>query len=338
MNVEDIVTEAFSTEDLISRDRWGRPLIIPPNGGDPVPYQRASTFCGVLADSTGIGKWKARHVALGIGQHEDLAAMAAGLEYGKDNAELDRIIETAIDRAGCNAKANYGTAIHTLTGPGAPLNVPGRMKNDVDAYRELIGRAGIKIVSTERFVVCDDIKVAGTYDHIYSVPTALLPGRPNASGSVCVVGDKKTGSLHFDQHAVQLAVYAHGKYYDPATGERSGLNVNFGWALLVHIPAGKGEATLYWADIKAGWEAAELASRIHEWRKRKDLGTEVDLTDPWTLDMLSPEQILSDHIGGCTTEDGLNALWRTANKRGIWTDDHTLLAKARRELIKGGLI
>lgn len=335
------MTEAFSTEDIIPRDRWGRPLIIPVDGGTPEPYQRASTFCGALADSTGIGTWKARHVALGVGQHEDLAALAVGLEYGKDNAELDRIIETAIDRAGCNAKANYGTAIHMLTGPGAPLNVPGRMKNDVDAYQELIGRAGIKTVSTERFVVCDDIKVAGTYDHIYAVPMVLFPGGDD-DGYVHVVGDKKTGSLHFDQHAVQLAVYAHGEHYYPESRpgdhQRDPIDVNLDWALLVHIPAGKGEATLYWVDIKAGWEAAELASRIHEWRKRKDLGTEVDLTDPWTLDILSPEQILSDHIGGCTTEDGLNALWRTANKRGIWTDDHTLLAKARRELIKGGLI
>ena len=43
--------------------------------------------------------------------------MAAALKYG-DRA-LDDIIETALDRSGGSAKANYGTAIHSFTEPDA---------------------------------------------------------------------------------------------------------------------------------------------------------------------------------------------------------------------------
>lgn len=305
---------------IVTRDQWDRPIIIPPDGGDPEPYTRASTFCSALSDSTGIGKWKARHVALGVGKHEDLAAMAAGLEYG--DKQLDEIVETAIDRSGCNAKANWGTAMHTFTERDTPTDmVPQRMRDDVQAYREKLAAFDIHPVTAERFVVCDELKVAGTYDHTYSVPIDLLPeqarfARHDDSDRVEVMGDKKTGSLHFDQHAIQMAIYAHGEEYDAGTGERTSLNVLRSWALLAHIPAGKQKADLYWVDINAGWEATHLAIQVREWRNRKDLGVEV-------MKRESPAESWVSRIAVAATVDEARRLYTEAIAAGV--DGDTIL-------------
>lgn len=265
---------------LIPRDQYDRPFIAPPGGGKPEPYTRASTFCSMLSDSSGIAKWKLRHLAIGIGRYEDLAAMAAGLEYGRDNAELDDVIGYALDRVGTNAKANYGTAIHTMTERDAFDFVPERMQADVNAYRALIEACGIEVVSSERFVVQDELKVAGTYDHVYSVPARLYPpggeltdGDVDELPNVLVMGDKKTGTLHWHEHALQLALYARSAHYDPTTGEREPLGVSLDWALLAHIPAGKAKPVLYWVDIGAGWRATALAQQVQAYRKAKDLAT-----------------------------------------------------------------
>jgi len=373
------MTDPFEVADLILRDRYDRPMIVPPEGGDAVPYTRASTFCSALTDSSGIAKWKARHIALAMGRHEDLAAMAAGEEYG--SKDLDAIIETAIDRSGCNSKANYGTAVHTFTEPAQPMHahVPNRMQADVQAYYDTLTRTGITTVAAERFVVCDEIRAAGTFDHIYAVPSELLPtttyGMP-PDHHVSVVGDVKTGKLHFTEHAVQLAIYSRGKLYDPQTGERTDLGVSHDWGLLVHVPAGEGTATLYWVDLNAGWAAADLAAQVRIWRERKDLAVPLDdiearLAESVEAAKPAPErgcsrcthdahtcggcgaplqhgevvcfrckeddadQKLCDAIGKAVSEAALEALWRA--RKDIWTEEHTRLARAKRELIKGGV-
>ena len=49
----------------IPRDRWGRPLITPVDGGDPMPYTRVSTLAKALDDKTALTDWKCRQVAIG---------------------------------------------------------------------------------------------------------------------------------------------------------------------------------------------------------------------------------------------------------------------------------
>ena len=34
----------------IPRDHWNRPLVVPPGGGNPVPYTRCTTFIDPLED------------------------------------------------------------------------------------------------------------------------------------------------------------------------------------------------------------------------------------------------------------------------------------------------
>lgn len=319
----------------IPRDRWQRPLIVPANGGKPVGYVRASTFANTLDDAGGLVKWKARMVALGIGAHEDLAAVAAGLTYG--DPKLDEIIETAHDRAGGNAKANYGTALHLYTDPGAPAP-PARMASDVDAYHAHLALHGATVVEHDRFIVNDALGVAGTFDAILAF-----------TGLGNMMEDRKTGGLHMLAHAIQLAVYAGGVFYDlDADGNpvRTPLpDVDQNTGIIAHVPAGKGECVFYDVDLNLGRAACDLALDVREWRKRKDIGavraatgglalpvapvvniTAVDNLTPVALDAL---------IALAPDLSALHALWETHQTE--WTPEHSELAKARKALIAAGM-
>lgn len=63
-------TQFVNTE--IPRDRWGRPMILPPKGKKRVAYRRVTTFVGCLEDTYNLMNWKNRQVAYGMGQRKDL--------------------------------------------------------------------------------------------------------------------------------------------------------------------------------------------------------------------------------------------------------------------------
>ena len=97
----------------IPRDRWGRPLIVPPDGGKPVPYVRWSTLSKALDDKTALTKWKCRQVAIGLGARPDLVAVAQSVKG--DDRKLDEVVETAMTAAEAERAANIGTALHALS-------------------------------------------------------------------------------------------------------------------------------------------------------------------------------------------------------------------------------
>jgi hypothetical protein len=238
-----------------------------------VEYDRASTVADALDTGGGLATWQTRHAALGIATNPDLAALAAALGRNlntltdADKRALDEIIERAHDRSGGNEKADYGTAIHSLTEPGNDGTVViDSMTADVASYLASIDEAGIEVDATETFVVNDELKVAGTFDHAYRFTRPLevkLNGETVTipAGSK-VIGDKKTGSLHFDAHAIQLAIYARGKTYDHRTGERGALDVSPQWGVIAHIAREGGKTTLYLVDLAAGWVGAKLAVQV----------------------------------------------------------------------------
>jgi hypothetical protein len=44
--------------------------------------------------------------------------------------------------------------------------------------------------------------------------------------------------------------------------------INQEWGVIIHLPSGSGDATLYWADLTLGWEAAQEALTIRSLRSR----------------------------------------------------------------------
>ena len=82
----------------VPRDRWGRPLITPTDGGKPEPYVRVSTLAKTLDSKDGLMTWKQRMTAIGIGKRPDLAERAA-ITDPTDKKSLKEIVDAAMQAA-----------------------------------------------------------------------------------------------------------------------------------------------------------------------------------------------------------------------------------------------
>jgi hypothetical protein len=249
-----------SNEPEILRNGRGQPMIVPPDGGKPVPYTRASTFAGTLDDAGGLATWRVRLAGLGIARNPDLAMMAAALKYG--DRELDAILETAHDRAGGNEKAHWGTAVHSYADQLGEVAPPEAMCSDVQAYADALAAHGITVESLGRFIVNDRYRVAGTYDQILRMPD----GRR-------VMADIKTGTLHPLACAIQLAIYAGGEHYGlDEHGNyfvRTPLEVDQELAIIAHIPKGLGKCELYPVSLFEARTFADTAEFVRAARRWK---------------------------------------------------------------------
>jgi hypothetical protein len=329
----------------IPRDRWQRPLVIPIGGGEPVPYTRVSTLAGVLDDTHNLTAWKLRQAMRGLLTRDDLRISAAA--HIDDNKHLDKVADQALEAAASSAGATVGTALHTYTEKhdrGMDLGpVPADVRPDIDAY--IATTKNMRMVSVEEFVVCDEVRAAGTFDRLIEFEGTLF------------IGDLKTGRIDFPhKFAIQKAIYARGVRYNPSDGSREAIGdgrpVDLDHALLLHLPAGAAKCTIHWIDIAAGWEAAQQAAWVHAWRKRKDLSVEVTrdrLEAPAVAPAIKPvavsvaeltappapsEDELADWIGQATAPEHLAQLWQTHGHH--FTPALDELAAAQHALITGG--
>jgi len=265
-----------SDDDPIPRDRWGRPMIVPPGGGSPVAYTRCTTFVGVLEDTYQISLWKQRMTAIGMAERPDLQMAAYALRDAQRNddrqgkRELNKICEKAIEVAGGSIAANTGTALHALSEKvdrGEDLGpVPEVFKADLRAY--WAATRDLEVAAIENFVVVDDYKVGGTFDRLVKYKGQHF------------IADIKTGGIDFGigKIAMQLAMYSRGVEYDHTTATRTPLpaDVSQERGIVIHLPAGKQTCTLHWVDLAAAWDAIDLAAKVKEWRSRKDLSWPVE--------------------------------------------------------------
>ena len=310
---------ATETRATIARDRWGRPLIERPDGSIAA-YTRASTLGKALEDGAGLTKWLQRMAVIGVASRKDLV-LAANAHRG-DKDKLSEIVEQGMQAAESSAAATTGTALHELCDQydhGQSPYVPDEFAADVQAY--LAATELLEVVFAEEFAVCDELAVGGTPDRGYRllVPMTMPDGTVLPAGTL-VIGDIKTGkSLDFGHigYSVQKSVYAHSKRYDLSTGrtthygrmgeipvgDRSdwvpGEQVNQEWGLIIHLPSGKGRATLHPVDLTVGWELAQLSATVREWRKRKDIiGAPVQLVEDFRATAAaasSVEELLAAH-------------------------------------------
>ena len=247
----------------VGRDRWGRPLVVPPGGGKAKAYTRATTVAETLDERWALEKWKCRMSVLGVAERPDL--LLAVSAHRDDKRELDRICDKAMEAAKSSAGATTGTALHALSelvdrGQDLPP-LPESAKGDLEAYR--MATAALQVKAIEQFVVLDDCEVGGTLDRLVE-----CEGRN-------YIADLKTGStVNFSMGAIaiQLALYSRGMAYDPATGQRTPLDVDQEWAIVIHLPSGTGRCELRWVNIAHGWEAAQLALRVRAYRKHAKNG------------------------------------------------------------------
>lgn len=309
-----------TTLQTIPRDRFNRPMVLPPNGGKPVSYTRCTTYVGCLEDTYNLGQWMQRMVAIGLASRPDL--LLAVSAHSDDKAKLNKIVDDAREAAAANAAATTGTALHALTeriDRGQDVGViPEQYKPDLAAYEK--ATASLTALMIEQFCVDDDLRIGGTPDRVVEFEGANY------------IADVKTGSIEYGalKIAMQLAVYAHCRAYDHHTGQRTDLpNVSTERAIVIHLPAGTGTAELVWVDIKTGWEAVQVATQVRDWRKRK--GLLVPLVP--AKDGPTKTVDLDNLIASAATVDALTALWVRHSK--TWTTAHTELAASRKALLLG---
>lgn len=252
----------------VPRDRWGRPLIIPPGGGDPVAYTRMSTLAKVLDDQSNLIAWGKRTVAVGLLKRPALMTKLSGLVAAGDlddyktKRALNKLCDEAVEAAGGSDKASVGTGLHALTealDAGRPLEyvAPADLAR-VDEYRA--ATAGYEALRAEGFVVVDEIQAAGSYDRLWRCPDGRVR-----------VGDLKTGS--WDKRypmgvTSQLAGYARGAHYDFETGEREPLHPDIDptTGLLVFMPP-DGGCEIVPLDLTLGWRVLTTAVETRALRK-----------------------------------------------------------------------
>lgn len=260
---KQIVAVKSDIESAIARDQWDRPLIIPPDGeGKPTAYRRASTVAEVLDSYYGLHQWQLRLTAEGLAQRPDLVQAI----HTASKREIGLIVEEAQEQAGAGVASRNGTTMHGLTdrldrGLDVPAGLPSNIMAMLEAYQK--ATANLEVLDSERFVVNDKIKVAGTYDRrVYDSKTGLT-----------VIGDLKTGQSleHLTLKApAQVAVYASGVHYD-LDGEREETGANRDRGLLIHLPwtddPREASCELRWLDLSIGRKAILEAFRVERFRK-----------------------------------------------------------------------
>lgn len=255
-------------------DRWNRYVLVDPFTGQSHAWTRATTFAGSIRDSYALNQWQQRMVVKGMSLRPDLVAKASALDVKNDKDKMDKIAETAKDFAGAKIAANTGTAIHTFAenlnkGEMRVEDVPEVVRNDLRAYQQCLPAFGLEIVPhlVEQIICVPQFGVAGKFDEVLR----------EESGTY-VMGDVKSGqnlSFNWLEIAVQLALYANGLnrsgIYDKSLKKwvKSDIRVRTDYAVVIHIPAGKGTCELWELDIREGWEAATLCADVRERRAKK---------------------------------------------------------------------
>lgn len=319
------MTAAFASPDITPKpvDEQlvvnGRYKIPDPVTGKSRMWTRATTFAKTMADNYHLDLWKQRNVACGLVLSPDLyalvgAAMPADMadQTSEERSKLNDLCRDASKAAGSAKGSNLGTALHSFTDAvdsGRRAHIPAPWNADVAAYQATmrLHDIGIDPQWVEKVITCDRYNVAGKFDRILN-----YKGRPT-------IGDLKTAKsldLGWGEIAIQLALYAHADtIFDPGTGTHRPMpEVDHDVALVMHLPVGKAECVIYKVDIAAGWEAAELAAGVRNWRKRSDLAQQINAitkTDDAPVHISTPLAavvdnlvVVADPFEGLPTADG----------------------------------
>ncbi|PHQ49741.1 hypothetical protein BLA24_25975 [Streptomyces cinnamoneus] len=273
---------------------------MPRGGGRPRGLTRVTTFIDAIEDKSALTAWGKRMTLLGAAREPALLTALQYLnpETREGKAALDRLAERAVTAAGANAKRERGTHLHSLSElvdqeRELPLGTSASDVADMAAYKA--ATAMFDVVAMEQFVVVDELGTGGTFDRLLRYTG---PGPDGRLIDGLIIGDLKTGSVQYGalKMSSQLAVYSRGELYDhaafPVDAEDAGElaawkkrevpanfaataysripNVNQDWGVIIHLPAGEARCTLYWADLRVGWDAARLALDVRRARAIKN--------------------------------------------------------------------
>lgn len=364
------------------RDRWGR-YVLPDHDGSERTWTRATTLSHAIDDTHGLTEWKRRMVLQGVATNPFLLNSVPGLVRQLDEAghwreakeakeQLMALCDDAARAAGAEDGSKLGTLLHTITeyadaGRLAEIQdlIPAELLDDLAAYLVRMRDAGIETPPEwiERILINKDVETAGTTDRILIVPEPC-----KRCGSTLRIGDLKTQkSVDFGwlSIAIQLAEYAYSDVMvDTDTGELLDMPpVCPHLGIVMHLPVGSGQCTLYEIDLETGWTYAVLAHAVRGARNNaKAIGWRYEYSSRTAANIRQAgEAALSDRqadqsirmqvvqkpegervswvdreaqlrylVSNAQTVDSLVALYREAAAAGTWTDGLNTLAKLRK--------
>ena len=274
--------DIMNTPTETRRDRWGRYLVVPPDGGKPTGYTRATTVAKALDDTSSLMAWGERMTAIGLARRPDLLAQVD--DIADDKTALNRLCTTAKEAGGATIRRDLGTALHSIlerswTEPD--YTPPAAHVDDVRAVHDALDAAGFEVVDgmNERIVVNDTHQIAGTFDLILRHRDGTQHIADIKTGS-----SVKFGALGF---CVQLSIYAaadnlytQGAAADGSQDHREPMpDVSTTDAVIIHVEPGSGVCTLHRLTLSP--QLLDLAIQVREARKLRDLLDEIDITpDP----------------------------------------------------------
>lgn len=292
-------------------------------------WTRASEYIDCLEDKWGLVFWLQKMVAYGIATREDLQVLAASTDV-KGNSGWYRIIEQAKEASGGNKASNLGTAFHAFReafDKGEQVKVPTVFQPAMSAYKTEMKKYGFKAVPelVERNVVHRDLKIAGTFDNVYELPSGELVIADTKTNQ-----DTKYGAL---KRAMQMALYANApliwdakkQNYEPLP------KISKEKGYIIHIPSGGNTCTIIESNLKIGWEAVQVAGQVHRQRGYKSTDIEKILSTT-TVGYTSPEgtSILDQLLCAPSVKD-LESIWNTSSSSGTWTEEYTKIASQRKK-------
>jgi len=310
MNIEEL-------EDDIPQDfrrANGSPMVM--IDGKNERYSRPSGWGKDLDDENALVNWKLDTAMYGVAMSKALAAKIVAVKP-EDRAEKAKLREEAIQTGRGNEASDTGTALHAMSvrweDPHDEFD-PGDYGEDLKAYSAAMNELGLVSEMFEFQVVTTEYRTAGTCDRLYRTTRDLMlpDGSVLPAGSL-VIGDLKTGKkLDFSLpgYSVQLALYARGELYDVTTDSVMPTpEINQDWALLVHLPVGKGICEMRWVDLGIGAWGAYLTQQVRLWRKNWRNGTfDAPIADPtMTADQIV--EILKEEFPGTEVVDLHDAEW-----------------------------
>lgn len=289
------------TDYKIRRGPWGKPWIT--TNGEPLDwgpdpdrpldkplnaqlYDRPSDICGYLDSKENLSPYHQAQAVLGVVTERQASLIAQfralASEYkdpwSEAKDEVKDLLRQARRLGGEDSKSGLGTSIHRychLRDIGAEVEypIPG-MEPWLDAYARKM--AAFDVLADERFVVCDEVCSAGSFDRLLRANRDILIGKKVVipEGTI-LIGDIKSGA-HDANYAmkptVQTAIYSRSEFYDQETGKREPFDCSLTQAVLIHVPfhaGGEPRCDIYVLDIGEGWRLAKMAVQVPAARKMK---------------------------------------------------------------------
>jgi hypothetical protein len=225
--------------------------------------------------------------------------------------------------------------------------VPEPHRADIRAYKAAMDAAGVRVVPTmiERQTVVPAFEIAGTFDRLLDLhgcapwfEELVFGGNYGTEGSE-VIGDVKSGQdlqYGWNEIAIQLLTYALGVRTAGVWNKQTQLwesprPVRLDFAIVMHLPVGRGVCTLYKLDLTEAMQAMELCRDVRRWRKLRVLATPLEraVTEPEGHEHLPMDDPYPPAVEGLSwlerfnlagSRGELSALFNEAVAAGVWSD------------------